>query len=315
MSIPIDDDGFFGRECPRCSQHFRIAHEDYDSLPDDLRIWCVYCGHEDEHSEFITSQQHDRVMRAARDYAQQFVGKMLNDTFGSRSRRSHSSGVKLSYRSTPFFPAPLPGISEERLVRMRVCESCSVRYAVFGEHRFCPVCGRLAPLVTALDALNADLVRLDTLTELPDDLRATLRETGALQRTYVDTLENIVGAVEVMAEQIFCSAVPNAEEILKSKGRVFQRLGDFANLYAVHLAIDLPGTTGPGWAVLIETWAARNVFTHCDGIVDAKYLAAVPTTTLRPGQRLQVAERTARLSIAHAVDLCYAIDTGARPPT
>jgi len=41
VSIPVDDDGFFGRECPECEQHFRIAHEDYEALPDDLRLWCV----------------------------------------------------------------------------------------------------------------------------------------------------------------------------------------------------------------------------------------------------------------------------------
>jgi hypothetical protein len=34
------------------------------------------------------------------------------------------------------FPQPLPGIDEERLIRVRQCAGCALRYAVFGEHRY-----------------------------------------------------------------------------------------------------------------------------------------------------------------------------------
>jgi len=109
VDIPIDDDGYFGRECPECEQHFRIALDDYDTLPDDLRLWCVYCGHDDDHSEFLTQQQRDRVMRAAGDYAMQVVGQTLDHSFGQAAHRSHGT---LTYRSEPFYPSPLPGINE-----------------------------------------------------------------------------------------------------------------------------------------------------------------------------------------------------------
>jgi hypothetical protein len=38
---------------------------------------------------------------------------------------------------------------------------------------------------------------------------------------------------------------------------------------------------GTAWPELVRAWAARHVFTHCDGIVDAKYLQAVPSTEAR----------------------------------
>jgi hypothetical protein len=79
--------------------------------------------------------------------------------------------VRITYRSKPFYPAPLPEIDEERLVRERACESCGLRYAVFGEHRFCPVCGLLPPLTIALDALEAESVRLDAMGEVPTEAR------------------------------------------------------------------------------------------------------------------------------------------------
>lgn len=308
VDIPIDDDGHFGRECPECEQHFRIALDDYDTLPDDLRLWCVYCGHDDDHSEFLTQQQRDRVMRAAGDYAMQVVGQTLDHSFGQAARRSHGT---LTYRSEPFYPSPLPGIDEAQLIRERSCATCQLRYAVFGDHRFCPICGLLPPLVTATDALAAETVRLDVLGGLDPAATATLRESGVLDRTYVDTIENVVGIVEAMAERVFQAAAPKAGAVLKGKGKIFQRLDDFADLFQAELSIDLRATVGaPAWAELLEAWAARHVFTHCDGIVDAKFRTAVPHAPLKAGQRLRISESRSRLVIARADALCRAIAAG-----
>lgn len=307
VEIPVDEDGYFGRECPSCEQHFRVAHEDYDGLPDDVRLWCVYCGHNEDHSDFMTKQQLERTTRAASDYAMQMIGSTLDQTFGRMARQSRRSVVRITYRSRPFYPAPLPGIDEERLVRERQCDTCGLRYAVFGEHRFCPVCGLLSPLVSALDALAAEQLRLDALSDLASETAAMLRESGVLERTYVDTIENVVGIVESIAERIFRAGVPDAEAALKGKGKVFQRLDDFADLFQAKLAIDLRSELSSDWPELLEAWAARHVFTHCDGIIDAKYLAAMPTSPLKVGQRLRITENYSRRVLAMAERLCRAV--------
>jgi hypothetical protein len=92
---------------------WRMHAEDYEALPDD-RLWCVYCGHEDDHSEFITQQQLDRAMRAVGDIGVQLVQDALDRAFRPLARSSQSSMVSIQYRSKPFYPAPLPGISEDR---------------------------------------------------------------------------------------------------------------------------------------------------------------------------------------------------------
>ena len=304
VDIPIDEDGYFGRECPTCEQHFRIAHEDYDGLPDDLRLWCVYCGHQDDHSDFMTQQQVERVTRAASDYAMQMIDQTLDRSFGSMARQSRGSMVRITYRSQPFYPAPLPGIDEERLVRERQCVDCELRYAVFGEHRFCPVCGLLPPLVAAVDALAAERLRLDVLASLGSSAEAELRESGVLQRTYVDTIENVVGIVESLAERVYCARVSDAEADLKGKGKIFQRLDDAADLFQAKLNLDVRSELGSDWRELREAWAARHVFTHCDGLVDARYVAAVPTTSLQEGQRLQITEGYSRRVLSVAERLC-----------
>lgn len=315
VSIPSDEDGFFGRQCPSCRQLFRVDGDDYEALPDDLDLWCVYCGHHEDHSEFMTQQQLDRAMRAAEDLGMQIVGQALDDAFAgfrSPSRRSSRSGfgisIDIQYRSEPFYPEPLPGIDEEKLIRIRTCAGCSLRYAVFGEHRFCPVCGKLPAMVVALDALSAETARLDGLGQLPAQTAASLREQGVFTRLWVDTLENLVGVVEVLGSAVFRGAVADAEQRLNGKANIFQRLADTADLFVTAGYPDLRAVIDADrWQRLIEFWAMRHVFMHNDGLVDARFLTKVPASPARVGQRLTLTEQQCRLAISDTEALCHAI--------
>jgi hypothetical protein len=41
VSLPSDDDGFFGMQCPNCGGDFRIHDEDYESLPESTPGACT----------------------------------------------------------------------------------------------------------------------------------------------------------------------------------------------------------------------------------------------------------------------------------
>lgn len=307
VSIPIDEDGYLGRECPKCEQHFRINADDYEALPEETSLWCCYCGHQNDHSDFLTRQQLERIRRPAIDYANQLVDETFQKSFG-RTHRSRRSGLSISYRSKPFFPAPLPGIDEERMIRERTCERCGLHYAVFGEHRFCPACGLLSSLQIALDALTAEATRLDVLGDLTDEDHFRLRETGVLDRTYVDTIENIVSVVEAHAERTFKLVATDPERALAGKGKIFQRLEDLADLFEAEFFVDLRAEVGSkNWLMLKREWAVRHVFTHNDGIVDQKYLRTAGDGRYRVGERLTVDEADCRKALARAEGLCKAI--------
>ena len=104
-------------------------------------------------------------------------------------------------------------------------------------------------------------------------------------------MENLVGIVETMASKVFHAGATDAATLVKGKGNIFQRLDDTAGLFAatgypdVRTVIDTPT-----WQRLHEAWAARHLFTHNDGLIDAKYLTKVPSSTARPGQRLTITE-------------------------
>lgn len=305
VSMPPDDRGFLGRQCPECSLIFRMDGQQYKALPDDLTLWCVYCGHHADHSEFSTEQQIDRARQAASDFGHQLIRHELERMFKGLSRGSRRTGLSFSFTSQPFHPRPLPGIAEEKLVRVRTCSGCHTNYAIFSEHRYCPVCGQLPATSVAFDTLQAEAARLDALEALPSEAKALLREQGVFTRNWVDTVENVVGVVEALASSLFRAAAPNADALLNGKGAIFQRLDPMAELFTNAGFSDVRSALGPQtWQRLLETWADRHLFTHNDGIVDEKYLIRVPGSSARIGQRLVLTEDMCRQALDDAKTLC-----------
>jgi hypothetical protein len=310
ITMPVDDQGFFGRQCPSCRLVFRIDADAFEALPDDAEMWCVYCGHRDDPSDFITQQQLDRATSAVGDWGEQYIRRQLGPALSRLSRPAPRSGwgIGIKVHMDPYYPRPLPGVSEEELIRVRTCVACSVRYAVFGEHRFCPTCGPLLAITVAIDALEAETTRLDLLVNLPASVVAVLREQGGLTRSLVDTIKNLATIVEVLAGAVFRATVVNAATTLQGKGNIFQRLDDTADLFANAGYPDLRVVVGDAtWQRLQEIWAARHVFTHTDGVIDARYLARVPSSPATLGQRLTVSEVQVRQAIADTRNLCTAI--------
>jgi hypothetical protein len=162
--------------------------------------------------------------------------------------------------------------------------------------------------VVAFDALEAEATRLDALASLPASELTRLHEQGVFQRLWVDTIENLVGIFETLAGAVFRAHVSNADQVLRGKGNIFQRLEDAADIYVAHGLGDFRGAVGPTvWQRLRVTWATRHVFTHADGIVDQRYLNEVPGSQPKVGQRLTVSEAFCREVIEDTRRICQAL--------
>lgn len=310
ISMPSDDAGYFGRECPACERLFRMQVEDYKALADDQQLTCPYCAAVDEPSKFFTKQQIERARAAAGAYAMQMADDILGSAFRrmAQSINSQRGMIRMEVGSSGIRgPQVLPAITEEAPIHERTCARCSNRYAVFGEHIACPVCGKLPPQSIALDALDAQEAALSVFDGLPGDLADTLRESGALDRTAVGALGSVVSIVEAFLKDTVLSQVSNGAALIAGKGNVFQRLSDSAALYQDRLGIDLPAILGAGWERLLLLYGLRNLVTHNNGVVDAKHVARFPSAGHIVGHRVHVGLSDAREAITLARTLVTGI--------
>ena len=99
VSIPADEEGFFGRQCPDCERFFKMQVEQWEALPDAAIVTCPYCGHQPEDvNDFMTPQQNQRVQSAAEALAEQYMHQTLQKVFsGLRTRRLRpgESGIEI----------------------------------------------------------------------------------------------------------------------------------------------------------------------------------------------------------------------------
>ncbi len=305
VTMPPDDAGHIGRECPSCKQLFRIHAGDYAALPDDQRLTCPYCGFSETHSEFMTPQQLERAKAAAAGWAQQMVadkiGRALDDMVRSINRSSSSSGMfrmSASHRSSrPNMPSALPRISEPAPIRERQCARCGNRYAIFGQHIACPVCGALPAKNVAEDALAAQTAILNALGQLEPAALDHLRELGAVDQTASSTLATVVSCLETYLRATFNDRVNDADQLTAGRGNIFQRLDDVGALFRKHLGIDLAAVLGPDWETLRVLYGIRNLQTHTNGVVDALHLKRFPKSSVALGQRVTVSLADARDAI------------------
>ena len=312
MSVPDDDAGQIGRRCPSCERMFRVDVEDYKSLPEDQQLTCPYCCLVHDNGDFLTQQQQARATAAIGELGRQMAIDAIGSAFQNMARQVNKPGsmIRLDV-STPSGREqvrPLPDIVEEAPIRIRSCATCHLRYAVFGAHIACPLCGVLPPLVVALDALDAQGVVLTHLETLPPEVLNPLREAGAIDRAAGDTLGTVVSVVETFLKGTFAVRVVGAVALTAGKGNIFQRLPDAAQLFATHAVGDLPAILGPDrWDQLRELYARRHVLTHNNGVVDQKFLAACPRTNLVLGQRVNVSLVDGRAALQLGRDLIVGV--------
>ena len=142
VSIPTDENGFTGRECPRdgCGGYFKITFGtglEGEGLP----CHCPYCGHADQHDAFWTKAQIKYVRSIALKNMRNALSKDLK-RLEFEHKPKGAFGIGVSMKVKPGRPTRIYHYQEKQLETEVVCTGCTLRYAVYGVFAFCPDCGQ-----------------------------------------------------------------------------------------------------------------------------------------------------------------------------
>lgn len=308
ISVPVAEDGFFGRECPECGRLFKMEVGEYEALPDDLELICPYCGERREHGDFMTHDQRARVESASEAMAGQYVhqafDQMMRRTFGSMARtpRHRGSFISIEWRyepGRPPIPQPLYEYLEEQVRRTLACSPCGTHTGVYGATAFCPVCGPREKAEEIRDAIAAQRLALALPDQLAEDVREQARAAGVYDQHAEGAIKEVVTLFETYVRGVFVASVSDHAHVLSTERRmVFQNLDAAARLLHDHLTWDLQGSVGEAvldrLAVVFEQ---RHVLVHRHGEVDAQFVERVPAAGLREGQRLTVSRAQAERAL------------------
>jgi hypothetical protein len=318
VSIPADEEGFFGRRCPDCLRFFKMLVDQWEMLPDGATVTCPYCGHQPEDvNDFMTPLQNQRIQSAAEALAEQYVHQRLQNIFsglGGRRLCPGESGIEIRVSHDPPPPArSLPAYEEGQVRRTITCVKCESVYAVYGATAFCPACGPRGAADTVLESIERGRRSLALEDALPDDLREEARAAGVFDKTAADAVKEVVTLFEVFARDQFATREPRHEEILRHRGRgVFQRLDDVEALFTEHVGDSISAHVPEAvWSRLQVVFQQRHVLVHRQGIIDEQYVQRVRHARQQVGQRLVLT----RHDVEKALDALEAVVRSLAPAT
>lgn len=139
ISLPPDEKGFIGRECPvaECEGYFKVqlgTGLKGESLP----CHCPYCGQGANSDKFFTKAQ---VEYAKSVVMREVTGALLKDLkaleFNHRPRGAFGIGISMKVTGQP---TAIRRYREPKLETEVVCDRCTLRYTIYGVFGFCPNC-------------------------------------------------------------------------------------------------------------------------------------------------------------------------------
>lgn len=293
VSVPVDDDGYYDRECPaeECRSAFKVLFVDWrEKVPDD-RAFCAICGEDREPSDFNTSEQ----TRWIKEQAIAHLRGQLDNVFRRGTPRKQKGGfieMSLSYRPGARVVA-VPAEALPILQQRSECEVCGCRYASRGAAFFCPACSHNSARSMFAGAVATVRASMDLAERLPSQM-ADQDAAADLARLFAeDGMVRLWSSFQRFAEATY--AAQPASATAPARRNAFQNLDESDRLWS--------GAVGKTYADLLSAdehrdlvrlVQQRHVLGHKDGLVDADYVAKSGDTKYRVGQRLVVGPAAVR---------------------
>lgn len=279
VSLPADEDGFTGRQCPDsdCRGYFKIEFgTGLDG--EDIPCHCPYCGYVDDQAEFMTDAQGRYVMSIAEREAMDAVHKTLK-AMEFDIKPKGAFGIGLSMKVEKPRPALIRHYSELELESEVVCSNCTLRYAVYGSYGYCPDCGKHNS-AQILDVNLKVVEKMLTLAEDNPELASHLIE---------DALENVVSSLDGFGRETCKVRADRATDAAKAQNVSFQNLDGAAKRLDDVFGVDLKAAMdADGWSAACRGFQKRHVIAHKSGIVDREYVNRTGDCEAVVGRKIRV---------------------------
>ena len=127
VQIPIDNDGYFDRQCPSesCKAFFKVLLSDWKEKISDERVFCPICRHESPASEWNTADQAEHIKAVAIAHFHGTINRAIltgTERFNSSQPRGGFISLSLSYRpgAVPIVVSPDAAEAMRKTTRVKI---------------------------------------------------------------------------------------------------------------------------------------------------------------------------------------------------
>lgn len=275
LPVPVDDDGYYGRECPECNEYFKLVPG--TGLKDSTDCICPYCGYKDHLNNFSTEDQRKYGQSIALRDVVKLLRKQFTDAVKNTPRRS--SGFSLEVDVSGSLP-PVNHYKELEVETRVTCNQCTLKYAVYGVYGFCPDCGVHNSQQIVESNLDSALKVLDLAKSVDEGLVEKLTDAA---------LSTVVSSYDGFGREICRLHANKATDPKKAAGIRFQDLeGTRANVQECFGFDISAGVTRDEWEHAVRYFQRRHVIQHNSGVIDDKYIKKANDPSAVKGRKVKV---------------------------
>lgn len=281
VTIPTDEGGFMGRECPQadCEGYFKVK-PGTGLMGKNLPCVCPYCGHSGPSDEFFTKGQIEYAQSVAfRKFTKAFSKELKKLEFSHKPKGSFGIGVSMKVK--PGRLPPLKVYREKTLETRTTCDQCSLEYSVFGLFAYCPDCSTHNSLQILQKNLNLTQKQIDLATSMEDP------EMG--NHILEDALENCVSAFDSFGREACRVRADKSSDPSKALSVSFQNLGSASTRMQALFGVNIAALVQPAeWTFAELGFLRRHLLAHRAGVIDQKYIDESGESQSLLGRRLNV---------------------------
>ena len=281
VSIPTDENGFTGRECPNpdCLGVFKIKFGT-GLKGENLPCHCPYCGHVGRQDNFWTQEQLAYIRSIALNEVSKALQGFTQDWDRELRQNSRNSFLKMSVE----FKGgrhPIRYYQEKQLETSVVCDVCTLEYSIFGVFAFCPDCGTH----NSLQILNKNL----ELVEKEIAFANTVEDTELSQRLIEDALENAVSSFDGFGRATSAAHSHKGTDPDQGKQISFQNLERAHKKVLTLFGFDLAnGIDENSWKFVVRSFQKRHLLAHKMGVIDEEYVKKTQDPNAVVGRKITV---------------------------
>lgn len=293
ISIPTDEQGMSGRECPNseCLGYFKIEFGtclEGENLP----CYCPYCGHNAGHDQFWTQSQIEYARSVALNEINEALRKDFQTWDRQLRRQTRGSFIKMSV-DFQGRKHPIHYYTEDQLETEVVCELCTLHYAIYGVFGCCPDCG----VHNSLQILTKNIELVAKQITLAENIEDNEELAGYL---VADSLENAVSAFDGFGRETCRVHAAKAADPTQAENLSFQSLIRADSRLYRNFGFKLSDALASSdWDFVIRCFQKRHLLAHRMGVVDQQYLDATGDPNAVVGRKIIVSPDEVRTLANH----------------
>lgn len=275
VSINPDEEGFIGRECPKCEEYFKVKPGTGLSIQYNI---CPYCYYKCSNNKFFTKEQIEYAKSVA---IKKVVGPVFDNFHRSLKKLETSTRggfIQIKVRTTGNL-FKIQHYQEKILETNVTCDSCGLMFSIYGVFSNCPDCGKLNAKVIfekSMEVLRNKLkLSEDSSVELP--LKEDLLKDSLIGA--ISTFDSLGKALRSKHNTKFSSNSKNLfQNFVKLDETLKNSFGKNIKDYLSQQDSDF----------LFKMFQVRHIYEHNAGVIDDDFIRNLSQFSSQKGRRYKL---------------------------